>query len=79
MSCVYPLPPGRRGHPLHQPWPIPTSSSPLSPRTPKCQYGVDGIVFDHDGNLYVGNFGDGVVHKITFNPDGSVKENQVGL
>ena len=28
------------------------------------------------GNLYVGNFGDGVVHKITFNPDGSVKENR---
>ena len=27
------------------------------------------------GNLYIGNFGDGVVHKITFNPDGSVKEN----
>ena len=23
----------------------------------------------------MGNFGDGVVHKITFNPDGSVKEN----
>lgn len=44
---------------------------------PKCQYGVDGIVFDCEGNLYIGNFGDGAVHKITFNPDGSVKENKL--
>lgn len=42
---------------------------------PKCQYGVDGIVFDHEGNLYIGNFGDGIVHKITFNEDDSVLEN----
>jgi len=42
-----------------------------------CQYGADGIVFDEDGNLYVGNFGDGAVYKITFNEDGSVKENKV--
>ena len=42
-----------------------------------CQYGLDGIAFDHDGNLLVGNFGDGAVHKVVFNPDGSVKENNV--
>jgi sugar lactone lactonase YvrE len=41
------------------------------------QYGVDGIEFDKAGNLYVGNFGDGAVHKITFNDDGSVCENKV--
>lgn len=41
------------------------------------QYGVDGIEFDKAGNLYVGNFGDGAVHKITFNDDGTVKENKV--
>ena len=44
---------------------------------PACQYGADGIVFDAEGNLYVGNFGDGAVHRITFNDDGSVKENAV--
>jgi sugar lactone lactonase YvrE len=44
---------------------------------PDCQYGADGIVFDKAGNLYVGNFGDGAVHRICFNPDGSVKENTV--
>jgi sugar lactone lactonase YvrE len=44
---------------------------------PECQYGADGIVFDKDGNLYVGNFGDGAVHKITFNENGSVRANFV--
>ncbi|HHU48215.1 MAG: SMP-30/gluconolactonase/LRE family protein [Caldicoprobacterales bacterium] len=43
----------------------------------ECQYGADGIEFDREGNLYVGNFGDGAVHKIIFNDDGSVKENFV--
>lgn len=40
-----------------------------------CQYGADGIVFDMDRNLLVGNFGDGTVYKIEFNEDGSVKSN----
>ena len=43
----------------------------------KCQYGADGIVFDRAGNLYVGNFGDGSLHKITFDHDGNVLTNQV--
>jgi glucose/arabinose dehydrogenase len=41
------------------------------------QYGADGIEFDKQGNLYVGNFGDGAVYRIRFNDDGSVKENKV--
>ena len=44
---------------------------------PDCQYGADGIVFDKEGNLYVGNFGDGAVYCLTFNEDGSLKENKV--
>lgn len=44
---------------------------------PACQYGADGIVFDKEGNLYVGNFGDGAVYKITFNEDGSLKDNSI--
>jgi len=44
---------------------------------PECQYGADGIEFDKEGNLYVGNFGDGAVHKITFNEDGTVRQNFV--
>jgi sugar lactone lactonase YvrE len=44
---------------------------------PAIQYGADGIEIDKAGNLYVGNFGDGAVHRITFNDDGSVRENSV--
>lgn len=43
----------------------------------KDQYGVDGIEFDADGNLLIGNFGDGAVYKITFHDDGSVKSNEI--
>ena len=39
---------------------------------PDCQYGVDGLVFDSKGNLFVGNFGDGALHKITFDAEGNV-------
>lgn len=41
------------------------------------QYGLDGIVFDKEGNLYVGNFGDGAVHKITMDANGKVTSNEV--
>jgi len=44
---------------------------------PDDQYGVDGIVFDKEGNLYIGNFGDGAVWRVTFNADGTVKENKL--
>ncbi len=42
-----------------------------------CQYGMDGIVFDSKGALFVGNFGDGALHKVTLGADGSVKESTV--
>lgn len=41
---------------------------------PDCQYGMDGIVFDDKGDLYVGNFGDGAVWKVTLDENGNVKE-----
>lgn len=34
--------------------------------------GADGLTFDAEGNLYSGNFGDGVIFKVAFKPDGSV-------
>ena len=46
----------------------------LKTLNPDCQYGADGIVFDSKGALYIGNFGDGALHKYTFNADGSVKD-----
>lgn len=42
-----------------------------------CQYGLDGIVFDKAGNLYLGNFGDGTIHKITFDSAGKVASNTI--
>lgn len=42
-----------------------------------CQYGVDGIEFDKEGRLYVGNFGDGAVYRLTMDPNGQVLENIV--
>ena len=39
---------------------------------PDCQYGADGIVFDREGNLYVGNFGDASINRITFREDGTM-------
>ena len=36
-------------------------------------FGADGITFDDDGNLYLGNYADGTVHKIEFEEDGTPK------
>ena len=44
---------------------------------PDDRYGVDGIEFDGNGDLLVGNFGDGTVHRIKFNDDLSVKSNEI--
>lgn len=44
---------------------------------PECQYGADGIEFDTNGDLLVGNFGDGAVHRVTFNEAGDVTGNTV--
>lgn len=42
-----------------------------------CQYGVDGLVFDRRGNLFVGNFGDGAMYKVTFDREGKPIENTI--
>ena len=75
MSCVYRFPIDAEG--IHCTNTLADKHIILTFITsnPKCQYGVDGIAFDKEGRLYVGNFGDGEVHRITFNDDGSVKEN----
>ena len=46
-------------------------------QNPECQYGADGIVFDKEGRLYVGNFGDGAVHRVTLDERGNVAESIV--
>ncbi len=39
--------------------------------------GADGLSFDGDGNLYVGNFADGTIHKLTFDAEGKVALNEI--
>ena len=34
--------------------------------------GVDGLDYDSKGNLYTGGFGDGILYKLTLNPDGTL-------
>jgi len=46
-------------------------------QNPHCQYGADGLVFDSKGNLFVGNFGDGALHKVTFDDKGNVTGNAI--
>jgi len=38
----------------------------------KIGFGADGLTFDSKGNLYVGNFADGTLHKIEFEAKGNV-------
>ncbi len=39
------------------------------------QYGVDGIEFDKNGDLLVGNFGDGTVYRVVIGENGEVTSN----
>lgn len=39
--------------------------------------GIDGIAFDKKGDLYAGNFGDGVITKFEFTKEGKIKSKKV--
>lgn len=43
---------------------------------PQRQVGLDGLTFDKDGNLYVGEFGDATIYKLTI-ADGNVTDDEV--
>lgn len=49
----------------------------LKPEVTKRTIGIDGIAFDKKGDLYAGNFGDGVITKFEFTKDGKVKSKKV--
>ncbi|MCF7849102.1 MAG: SMP-30/gluconolactonase/LRE family protein [Kiritimatiellales bacterium] len=49
----------------------------LETQNKELQVGANGVGFDSKGNMYVCNFGDAEVWKVTFNDDGSVKEQTV--
>jgi sugar lactone lactonase YvrE len=77
VSCVYRFPAYAEGIEVKNTLDDKNILTTVITENKDVQYGLDGIVFDKFGNLYVGNFGDGAVHRIDFNSDGSVKENKV--
>lgn len=40
----------------------------------KIGFGADGLTFDDDGNMYVANFADGLIYKVTFDENGNPSE-----
>ncbi len=46
-------------------------------RTTKLAYGLDGLCFGTDGTLYLGNFGDATIEKITFDKDGKASQPEI--
>ncbi|UDQ97666.1 phage head-tail adapter protein [Lentisphaerota bacterium WC36G] len=38
----------------------------------KCQYGLDGLVINNAGNLFVGDFGDGTIYRLILNDRGDL-------
>lgn len=53
------------------------ASFTLKSTVTKRTIGIDGMAFDKKGDLYAGNFGDGVITKIEFFKDGKVKSKKV--
>jgi len=39
--------------------------------------GADGLAFDPEGNLYIGNFSDGTVHRFELDQEGNVAKNEI--
>ncbi|WP_346881225.1 SMP-30/gluconolactonase/LRE family protein [uncultured Algibacter sp.] len=46
-------------------------------KNPDRQAGLDGLVFDNDGNLLVGNLGDAVITKLFLSPEGKVEKKEL--
>jgi sugar lactone lactonase YvrE len=46
-------------------------------RNEELPLGAAGLAFDEQGNLYVGNLGDGTIHRIAFDNQGKVNSNEI--
>lgn len=77
LSCVYRFGLDEENIPVTNTLADPHILTTVITENPDCQYGLDGIEFDRNGDLLVGNFGDGAVHRVTFNADGSAASNTV--
>ena len=77
VSCVYRFALDDEGIEVTNTLADPNILTTVLTRNPDCQYGLDGIEFDRNGDLLVGNFGDGAVHRVVFGPDGTAVSNDV--
>ncbi len=76
MSCVYRFPLDAENIHVTNTLEDPDIVATFVTQNPKCQYGVDGIVFDSRGDLIIGNFGDGELYRLKLNEQGDVISNE---
>jgi len=77
MSCVYKFHEDDEFIKVTNTLKDPNMMMTIITQNPEVQYGADGISFDSNGNLYISNFGDATIHKITFNEDKTVADNVI--
>jgi len=71
ISGVYRIPLSEEGLELKRPLEKePHLIATIKTYNEKVGFGADGMAFDSKGNLYIGNFADGTVHKVAFDADG---------
>lgn len=46
-------------------------------QNPRRQFGIDGLVFDKNGNLLAGDFGDGIIYQLKLNSLGRVESSEI--
>lgn len=77
VSCVYRFPLDAENIEISNTLEDPYILTTFVTYNPDCQYGADGIEIDSKGNLYVGNFGDGEVWKITLDENGDMTGKEI--
>lgn len=77
VSCVYRFPLDAKGLVMTNTLEDEYIFTTFVTHNPKCQYGADGIEIDSKGIMYVGNFGDGEVWKITLDENGDLVDKEV--
>jgi hypothetical protein len=72
ISGVFRFKLGEKGHKVTQPLDRdPHLVATIETQHPTVGFGADGLCFDRSGNLYIGNFADGTLHKVVFDAQGN--------
>jgi hypothetical protein len=77
VSCVYRFPLDAKDIMITNTLDDPHILTTFVTHNPNCQYGADGIEIDSQGNMYVGNYGDGEVWKFRLDENGDILEEEV--